>query len=473
MTDSEQYFESDSFKQMLEAYEESKKSGNPVFLDSDEYADIAEYYDYNGKSDLAIEVADEAISIYPGAIGPLAFKARYVLQNEQNTEKADAICEQIIDKSDLDYYYIKAEILIVDNKAEEAHQYLLSRLSHIDDEDYEDYILDVTTLFLDYEWEAYAEKWLHMAKGKQTNEHLELLGRIYIFQGKYGEAERLFNQLLDQSPFTLEYWIYLINCQRLSNKFEDAITSCEYAWAINPKNSDVIINFGSTYLQKGDAKMALPYFELYVSQHPNDETGETYYGLAMSKLDRNDEAENHLKKAESLANASSPNMPIICQELAFVMSKKGNVEESFSYIEKCVGFGLPATIGDFLKGYVMLENSSEEDARYWFRKARRNASDIQELFLKICTAYYDNGYYDSAYRMFKNLSKECLNAHPEIYAYMADCCRHLNRRRPYLFNLERACRLAADETKNVLGNYYPAEMNPANYFNFENLWNTF
>ena len=87
MTDSEQYFESDSFKQMLEAYEESKKSGNPVFLDSDEYADIAEYYDYNGKSDLAIEVADEAISIYPGAIGPLAFKARYVLQNEQNTEK--------------------------------------------------------------------------------------------------------------------------------------------------------------------------------------------------------------------------------------------------------------------------------------------------------------------------------------------------------------------------------------------------
>ena len=473
MADDAQYFKSDSFQRMLEAYEESKKTGTPVFLDSDEYADIAEYYYNTGNTQVALDVAEEAINMFPGAAAPLVFKARYVLLSEQNTEKADFICEQISDKSDLDYYYVKAEILIVEDKVEEAHQYLKSNLDQINEDDYEDYILDVATLFIDYEQDVYADLWIHMSKAGQTDEHLEILGRIFICQGKYNEAECTFNKLLDKSPYTIEYWSYLNICQRLNNKFDDAISSCEYALAVDPQNSDTILNIANTYLHMGNFEKSLPYYEQYNNLRSNDDVGEAYYGIALSRLNRNDEAEKHLKMAEQLTFPKSSLMSTICQELAFVLSRKGNVDEALDYIDKGIESGIYESSGDILKGHIMLQHSAEEHAKFWFKKARRDAHEGDEISLQICTSYYDNGYYDSAYKLFKNLSEECLNAHPEVYAFMADCCRHLNRRRPYLFNLEKACKLAPQETKNVLGKYYPEEMSPANYFNFENLWHSF
>ena len=43
------YFKSDDFLVLLKQYEEGEKIGNMAFLSSDEYADLAEYYQQNGQ----------------------------------------------------------------------------------------------------------------------------------------------------------------------------------------------------------------------------------------------------------------------------------------------------------------------------------------------------------------------------------------------------------------------------------------
>ena len=53
--------------------------------------------------------------------------ARCAMFIDKNIDKAKSIAEEILDKTDLDYYYLNAEIMIVQMKTEEANIYLLER----------------------------------------------------------------------------------------------------------------------------------------------------------------------------------------------------------------------------------------------------------------------------------------------------------------------------------------------------------
>ena len=112
----DQYYDSKEFKEILRKYEDAQKSGESIYLEPEELTDIAEYYHILGNVNHAINVIDEAISMFPGAVSPLSFRARIALLKENNPQKADEYAELIEDKSDLEYFYIKAEIMLVENK---------------------------------------------------------------------------------------------------------------------------------------------------------------------------------------------------------------------------------------------------------------------------------------------------------------------------------------------------------------------
>lgn len=75
----DEYFDSEEFRNTLESYEESVRSGHPLFLDADDLADIADYYHFTGIDQQADEVIDYALSLYPNATLPNVFKAREAL----------------------------------------------------------------------------------------------------------------------------------------------------------------------------------------------------------------------------------------------------------------------------------------------------------------------------------------------------------------------------------------------------------
>lgn len=123
MQTGDEYFDSKEFRDILTSYEESVRSGLPIFMDADDLTDIADYYNYTGDTDRATEVIDFALNMNPGATTPLVFKARAALENE-NIALAEELAEKIIDKDDPDYKYLKAEILIAQNKIDKAEEFL-------------------------------------------------------------------------------------------------------------------------------------------------------------------------------------------------------------------------------------------------------------------------------------------------------------------------------------------------------------
>lgn len=126
---SEDYFLSNEFRSVLKRFEKAEADGNHAMLDSDELVDVAEYYYNTGNVKYALEIIDTALSVYPGSVAPLLFKARVALIEEKDVGMAEAYTEMIEDKADLDYYYMKAEILLAGGHAAEADEYLEKSMS--------------------------------------------------------------------------------------------------------------------------------------------------------------------------------------------------------------------------------------------------------------------------------------------------------------------------------------------------------
>ena len=66
-----EYFKSNKFKHILHKYEELCKENGSSFLDSEELADIAEYYHLTGKEEEARAAATYAVNVFPGCHCPL------------------------------------------------------------------------------------------------------------------------------------------------------------------------------------------------------------------------------------------------------------------------------------------------------------------------------------------------------------------------------------------------------------------
>ena len=183
------YLDSNEFREILRKYEESVKSGRPLFMEADDLTDIAQYYSMLGDWNQASDTVDYAISIHPGSVPPIAFKARMILLRDNDPKKAEKIADTIDDKNDLDYYYIKAEILLAQDKVEEADEYLLDCLDHIEQMDYEDFVFDVANMYEDYEQFDKIREWLSKSKTDiKSIEYKELMARTLLQTGNFEES---------------------------------------------------------------------------------------------------------------------------------------------------------------------------------------------------------------------------------------------------------------------------------------------
>ena len=65
MAETNNFFDDKEFKDNLKRYEDAHTRGLSIYLDTDEYADIAEYYRGKGRIDEAHAVLNEALNIFP------------------------------------------------------------------------------------------------------------------------------------------------------------------------------------------------------------------------------------------------------------------------------------------------------------------------------------------------------------------------------------------------------------------------
>lgn len=225
---------------------------------------------------------------------------------EHDVDKARALTEEINDKHDLEYIYIVAEIMIADNHPEEADEYLDAREKTIGDEDLDDYYLDVAGLFADYEVFDLAAKWLALSANTEDSDYLEIEGRVALNDGKVQQGIDIFNKLIDRDPYNNAWWDYLASAFYLSNDYAKSRESSDYALAIDPDDTDAILNKANCLIMIGDDDNARTCYEHYKKLQPQSEIGDM--GLAAIDMNANklDDAIAHWERAARLCALARP-----------------------------------------------------------------------------------------------------------------------------------------------------------------------
>ena len=252
----EDYFESEDFKELLDSYEASLQAGGQPFMDADDLVDLADYYNNIGEGDKAAAAIEHALALYPNATLPNVFKAREAL-TVGDFETARSYADTISDHDDPDYHYLTAEIMIAEGRIDEADKYLRNYGMSVDADEWEDFIKDCANLYVDYDINDKAYEWMMRSKGDDSTDFKELMARTLFGLGKYKDSERIFNELIDRNPYSLNYWNALASAQLLDEDYPNAITSSEFAIAINPNDPDGLTSKANCLLRLGNYEEAL------------------------------------------------------------------------------------------------------------------------------------------------------------------------------------------------------------------------
>ena len=468
MDNKDDYFKSQEFKDILQRYEQSQRNHTPEYFGSDELADIAEYYYNEGKRNVAVDVLDYAINLHPGAAMPLVFRARMALIDDKNIAKAKYYAGQITDTYDLDCLYLKAEIMIAEDRTADANAFLHQAMERIDEDDVPDYVLDVAMMFIDYNLADLADEWLHMSDEDDLQDYREVKARIAFARGDYEQSEKIFEQLLDDDPYSGRYWNSLASTQFMGNRINDAITSSEFSIAINPNDEEALLNKANGLFSLGNFKEALKYYGRFHKLCPDEGSATMFMGNCLLNMSQPDEAITYYEEALRTLKQQNLGTTEVLQCMAFTYSLLNRNDEALACLDEAMQ--QPDANKDeiaVVRGHIHLEHGHVKEAIRCFLGALHGTAFSHDIFFRIAISVYDCGYPAIAYRMFKAYTDIHSNDGDEGMAYLAACQRTLGRHNDYMQSLQTACQRNPAEARKVLGEFFPAGMEPKDYYSYE------
>lgn len=464
----EEYFQSDEFLELLDSYETAVEQDTTPFMDVDDLVDIADYYSWQGDPESADEAIDYALELYPSATLPNVFKARQALM-DYDFEDAHRWLEAIEDHDDPDYHYMYAEILIAEGHVDKADKYLRDYGRTVEPDEYEDFVRDCANLYIDYDKSEKAYEWMMRSRGDESDDFKELMARTLFGLGKYKDSERLFNELIDQHPYSKHYWNALASAQLMNEDYSNAITSSEYAIAIDPSDLNALSQKACGLFRLGNYEEALKYFKRYSELAPDDEFGLLHQGVCLVNINRNEEALPILRMAQAVAPQDSPYLVQILQELAFCYGALHQVKQAMEQIDKTEALECDHIDMMVIRGHILLQNGKVDEAQEAFKQAIIKSKNAPGVMLRIIVSLYDNRYVQACYEMLLKFFEMVHEYYPDYQAgnaYMALCCYDLGRAKEFMKYLRLAVEKDSHEAQLVLACLFPEGTPVSDYVSY-------
>ena len=453
----EEYFKSEEFLDLLERYEASINAGSTPFMDADDLVDIADYYGWQDDDDRAEEAIRCALELYPASTLPNVFMARRALAQDDIAE-AEMYADAIENHDDPDYHYLLAEIMIAEGNIEKADEYLHAYGKQVEPDEYEDYVRDCANLYIDYDESEKAYEWMMRSRGDDSDDFKELMARALFGIGKYKDSERIFNELIDHHPYSKQYWNALASAQLMNEDYSNAITSSEFAIAIDPDDPDAVSQKASGLLRLGNYEEAQKYYRKYCELEPDDEYGFLHQGVCLVNMNRNEEALPVLRTALALAPEGSPFLAQVYQELAFCYGALHQVKQAMEMLDKTETLDCDHVDMQVIRGHILLQNKQVNKAEEAFKMAIMKSNNAPNVLLRIIVSLYDNRYVQASYQMLLRFFEMVHEYYPDFhsgYAYMALCCYDLGRADEFMKYLRLAVANDPHEAQGVLNCLFP------------------
>lgn len=460
-----QYFDSKDFKNLLAFYESARNEGKPLFLDSEELTDIADYYRTQGRFHEAHEAAEYGARIHPGAMMPLSFLTREALM-ENNIHKAIGYARQIEDKSDSEYQFLRAEIYVAKGKTDEANILFQDYCQqHEEEEDKNDIYIEISGIYCDYGYFKMASQWLDKADDTASDAYVETLAAIVFGLGQYEEAAKLYERLIDSAPYSRFYWQALANAHCMLSNYEEAVNCYDFCLAINPNDNDSLFMKANCLFQQDNNEAACKLYEkLYLKGERNAELL-VNYAYCLYCCNNPSMTLTVIKELLQMKDVPSDILMRAHTQLAFVYHDLKLYDLSFESIDTAERMSGHFPMINILKGFLLLIRGEKAEADMYFRKSLLDGETQPMTARNVIATYYKENEYELCYQAI-HLVKDIFDMDklPGLYSIMAACCWQTKRHEEMMTYLQQATRNEPQEAETYLQAFFPDGTPVCEYF---------
>lgn len=477
LDDDQKYFETQEFREILKKYESALAAGSTFYMDADELTDVAEYYTMVVHDlEKADEAIDLALQLHPDAVDPLIFRARQMML-QGDMELAYSMCDAVPDQDHREVHFLRAELMVREEKQYEAGVYLMEQLDGIqEDKDY--FLYDSAYIFIDYHDFDTALKFALKLQEMAPDwfKTWELMSEILLERNAYEEAAMYIERMLDKDPFYIDAWNWRTEAYCGLVDYQKAIEGTDYALAIDPKNERALELRAWVLMRQENFQEAHKLYVQLQQMNPYSEIHLLYDSFCTFDMGLLEESERLIEQSEVLADDISPEQPAIYEHHAHILSEKKLVDAALEYIDKAE---FAASVSDntqdqqqdfdYYRARVHADNGNSEVAlKYIQRIAEKGIEPITTVVFQGAQILFEAGDYFTALELFGKLlgHKEDPDIHNKLYPYLAACYHETGDVEKCLKNLQLAIDNHSPEMKQLLGYLFAEGVQPVEYYDY-------
>jgi tetratricopeptide (TPR) repeat protein len=400
---SSEFEQDEALTKALAQYEEMKAGGKTGYFDADQLADFAEYYASLERYDEAFEVIDYALTIHPSNTEVLVIKA-HILIDLEKTEEAKEIVFSISETYERDVKMLKAELLILENKLEEA-DVLIQEMVNQDENNEEDNWLDIAYLYTDSDLPEKALPWFEKAfnANPENNEIRMSLAECYGECKQIEKGADLYNQLLDKDPYSVQHWFDLGRFYYITKEFNKALEAYEFALTIEANHPGSILMTAHCYYQLENYEKSCEFYDRYEKIDPNSGMTVFFIGLCHFNLKNYEKCIQKFTEALEIDKGLSPETIDLYTYIALSYSELGKLEEAIHYIDIAINEDISFTDSYLNKGRIYIKFGDRANAIVSFEEAIKINPEDPKTFSEMGSIYFENKIYDLALKCFETV----------------------------------------------------------------------
>lgn len=422
---------------LVARYENMLHSGRSVYFDSDEFEEIADFYDVQENSDAVEAVVEEGLKQHPGHAGLLIKKAKLLILKKKYNE-ALSLVDSLSEMNDTEALLLKAEIFLHTDTIQSALSIFDIYIEQVENEfdvlDVADILKSVNLL---QDCIFYLEKGVE--KFPSGIDIYRELADCYRSLNNFDQAILIYDKILDIDPYSIEDWIDLGELYNLKNDYAKAIEAFDFSLAIDEFDERALFLKGNTLILNENMEKAVETLLEYIELNPQDDTTLVLIAECYSEMGDYENAKFYTLKAVDL----NPESIIGLKKLVYLFLDKDYFTEALFYLERTIVlspdesnlFFLRADILNSLERYdeawadyekalsittnedekidiiyslgnLMLKIDKDDNALMYFEWTESLRPDYPDIFLKMAFSYYRTEQYDNAIVYLKKAENE-------------------------------------------------------------------
>ena len=508
------YFQSKEFKEILKSYESKKDKGESLYLDADDFADIADYYLNIDQPLSALEAIDMGLAVHPDEeVLLIVLSATFIY--ERRYDKAENVLNKL-DAGNSDVKYQIAQLQYAKygdlEKAEKTWREWMEMNNggrSTEQQQRENYIHIISSLAelrdVDDEISGKEDELSMKAVRKWVREYIDRFQPL----GKYDEDVQLtdicresnmadlmsemLTQILEEQPYLPKGWSNLALAQFIQKNYVQALDSCAFALAINPNDVEALLTKAHTlnamgeksaskpvfkeYLDKGgEAIQAIPYAEALFMDGEKDAAVDELKWLSRyfdeKRLDTNKrwkEAQEHaaenpavFQETGEMYEAFYDLYTKIHTDISDLYHHNGYYKESIAANQKILNVDSKNSEAYFMIGINNLALGRYEEASRNFALALQWAKDQIMMGIDIALTFVLNNFDDFAIEVLNAISEVAENSESpfvkNIPAAKSLTYLKLGQTDQFLQFFKIACQQTPVLVRNVYEGFFPKEM---------------